>query len=80
MRVSFEKIVEEIQKLPLVEKEEIKLLVEKYIIEERREEIYQIYSELMGFLEKWTPLPFSIYCILSLWSNYVISLNSERVK
>ena len=45
MRASFEKIVEEIQKLPLVEKEEIKLLVEKYIIEERREEIYQNYKK-----------------------------------
>jgi hypothetical protein len=39
--MSFTEIVDDIQTLPLDDKLELKILLEKYIIEERREEIYQ---------------------------------------
>jgi adenylate kinase len=39
MRLDYGKIVDEIRSLPIEEKHEIRALVEKYIIEERREEI-----------------------------------------
>lgn len=45
MRMEFEKIVNEIKKLQLEEKEEIKTLIEKYIIEERRGEIQNNYKK-----------------------------------
>lgn len=41
----FEVLVDEIKNLPLSDKEEIKILVEKYIIEERREDIYNNYKK-----------------------------------
>jgi len=39
MHLEYDKIVSEIRNLPLEDKEEIKTLLEKYIIEERRAEI-----------------------------------------
>ena len=43
--IEFVELVDEIKNLPLVDKEEIKILVEKYIIEERRENIYNNYKK-----------------------------------
>lgn len=45
MRSEFATVVEEIKKMPYDEKEELKFLIEKYLIEERREEIFQNYEE-----------------------------------
>ncbi len=45
-------IVESIKKLPLNEKEELKSLIERYIIEERREEIKRHYKEGLSELKK----------------------------
>jgi len=45
MSTPFTDIVEEIKKMPFDEKEELKFLIEKYLIEEQREEIYQNYNE-----------------------------------
>ena len=51
MSSSFAEIVEEIKALSIPEKQELHELIEKYLIEERREEIYQSYmrsqAELM---------------------------------
>lgn len=44
MHLEYSKIVNEIRNLPLEEKEEIKVLLEKYIIEERRAEIFKNYK------------------------------------
>jgi len=41
MEVRYDILVENIKKLPLSEKEELKNLIEKYIIEEKREKIYE---------------------------------------
>ncbi|CAG0939807.1 hypothetical protein BROC_00802 [Candidatus Brocadiaceae bacterium] len=38
-------LVEEVKKLSVEEKEELKFLIEKYLIEERREEIFKNYQE-----------------------------------
>lgn len=43
--IEFEVLVDEIKNLPLEDKEEIKTLVEKYIIEERREDILNNYKK-----------------------------------
>jgi hypothetical protein len=43
--IEFEELVDEIKNLPLEDKEEIKTLVEKYIIEERREDILNNYKK-----------------------------------
>jgi hypothetical protein len=43
METTFNQLVEEIQKLDKDHKEELKLLIEKYLAEERREEIYLNY-------------------------------------
>jgi len=50
--VKFNKLIETIKSLSLEEKEEIKFLIERYLIEERREEIYQNYKESLKELEK----------------------------
>ena len=51
MSSSFAEILEEIKSLSIPEKQELHELIEKYLIEERREEIYQSYmrsqAELM---------------------------------
>ncbi|MBL7190550.1 hypothetical protein ISS30_02555 [bacterium] len=44
---SYDMLVEEIKKLSFEEKMEIKFLLEKYLIEERREEIFRNYQESM---------------------------------
>ena len=41
MEVRYDILLENIKKLPLPEKEELKKLIEKYIIEEKREKIYE---------------------------------------
>lgn len=41
--MTFSEVVESVKKLSFEEKEELKSLVEKYLIEERREEFYQNY-------------------------------------
>ena len=43
MSSSFAEIVEEVKALSTQEKQELRELIEKYLIEERREEIYQSY-------------------------------------
>jgi hypothetical protein len=43
MNGSFAEIVEEVKALSVEEKQELHELIEKYLIEERREEIYQTY-------------------------------------
>ena len=43
METTFNQLVEEIQKLDKDQKEELKILIEKYLAEERREEIYSNY-------------------------------------
>lgn len=41
--MTFSEVVESVKNLSTDEKEEIKLLIESYLIEEKREEIYQNY-------------------------------------
>jgi len=41
--MTFSEVVESVKNLSTDEKEEIKLLIERYLIEEKREEIYQNY-------------------------------------
>ena len=48
MEVRYDILVENIKKLPLPEKEELKNLIEKYIIEEKREKIYENYLESLN--------------------------------
>jgi hypothetical protein len=50
--VKFNELIETIKSLSLEEKEEIKFLIERYLIEERREEIYQNYKESLKELEE----------------------------
>ena len=48
MEVRYDILVENIKKLPLPEKEELKDLIEKYIIEEKREKIYENYLKSLN--------------------------------
>ena len=48
---SFAEIVEEIKALSTPEKQELHELIEKYLIEERREEIYQSYIRSQSEIE-----------------------------
>ncbi len=43
--MSFNEVVEEVQKLSVGEKEELKSLLEKYLVEERRKEMHNNYLE-----------------------------------
>ncbi|HEY6327725.1 MAG TPA: hypothetical protein VI756_00190 [Blastocatellia bacterium] len=52
MSSSFAQIVEEVKALSVQEKEELHLLIERYLIEERREEIYQSYVESLSELAR----------------------------
>jgi hypothetical protein len=52
MRLDYGRIVNEIRNLPIEEKHEIKALVEKYILEERREEIRRNYRRSMREAKK----------------------------
>lgn len=45
MNGTFSSIVEEVQKLSIEEKEELRQLLDKYLIEARREEIHENYLE-----------------------------------
>jgi len=45
MSSEFANVVEDVKKMSYEDKEELKFLIEKYLIEERREEIYQHYNE-----------------------------------
>jgi len=45
MIVRFGNLVDEVRKLSTEEKEEPKFLIEKYLLEERREQIYENYQE-----------------------------------
>jgi len=45
MSSDFATIVEEVKKLPNEDKEELRCLLEKYLIAERREEIFQNYKK-----------------------------------
>ena len=51
MSSSFAELVEEIKALSIPEKQELQELIEKYLIEERREEIYQSYIRSLSELE-----------------------------
>jgi len=44
MNVSFVNVVEDVKQLSIEEKQELKDLIDGYLIEERREEIYQNYQ------------------------------------
>jgi len=48
MEVRYDILLENIKKLPLPEKEELKNLIEKYIIEEKREKIYENYLKSLN--------------------------------
>jgi len=50
--VKFNELIETIKSLSSEEKEEIKFLIERYLIEEKREEIYQNYKESLKELEE----------------------------
>ena len=49
---SFAEIVEEIKALSVQEKHELHELIEKYLIEERREEIYHNYIQSLAELDE----------------------------
>jgi hypothetical protein len=51
MSSSFAEIVEEVKALSTQEKQELHELIEKYLIEERREEIYQSYIRSFSELQ-----------------------------
>ncbi len=44
MSSGFANLIEEVKKMPYEDKEELKILIEKYLSEERRDEIYQNYN------------------------------------
>jgi len=48
MELRYDILLENIKKLSLPEKEELKNLIEKYIIEEKREEIYENYLKSLN--------------------------------
>ena len=57
MNSDFASVIEKVQKLTLREKEELQRLLEKYLIEERRKEIYGNYQSTLkeeknGLLKK----------------------------
>ncbi len=45
MSLKFDSLVDEVKKLSTEEKEELEFLVERFLVEERREEIYQNYQK-----------------------------------
>ena len=50
--VKFNELIETIKALSSEEKEEIKFLIERYLIEEKREGIYQNYQKSLKELEE----------------------------
>lgn len=47
MSSEFATVVEEVKKMSYEDKQELKFLIERYLIEERREEIYQNYMDFL---------------------------------
>ena len=60
MSSTFAKIVEEVKFLSVGEKQELRELIEKYLIEERREEIFDNYAQSVTELQEGK-LEFSDY-------------------
>lgn len=52
MNQKYNTLVEEVKKLSVEEKEELKFLIEKYLVEERRDEIFKNYQESMKEVEE----------------------------
>jgi hypothetical protein len=52
MSMNFGDLVEKIKKLSSEEKEELRFLIERFLIEERREEIHKHYKESIEEFEK----------------------------
>lgn len=52
MSQKYNTLVEEVKKLSVEEKEELKFLIEKYLVEERREEIFKNYQESKKEIEE----------------------------
>jgi len=48
----FNELIENIKTLSSEEKEEIKFLIEKYLVEEKREEVYENYQKSVKELNK----------------------------
>jgi len=52
MSSNFARIVEDVKKLSYDDKEELKFLLDKYLIDERREEIYRSYNESLRDMKR----------------------------
>ena len=52
MSINFRDLVEEAKKLSLTEKEELKFLVERFVVEERRSEVNKHYKESIKEFKK----------------------------
>ena len=52
MSQKYNVLVEEVKKLSVEEKEELKFLIEKYLVEERRDEIFKNYQERKKEIEE----------------------------
>lgn len=52
MGQKYSTLIEEVKRLSTEEKEELKFLIEKYLIEERREDIFKNYQESKKEIEE----------------------------
>ena len=52
MSLDFANVVEEVKKMSSEDKEELKFLLERYLIEEQREDIYKNYKESLKELQE----------------------------
>ena len=52
MSTDFAEVVEEVKKMSSEDKEELKFLLERYLVEEQREEIYINYKKSLKELDK----------------------------
>ena len=52
MSINFRDLVEEVKKLSLIEKEELKFLIERFMVEERRNEVNKHYKESIKEFKK----------------------------
>ncbi len=48
MEIRYDVLIESVKKLPLHDKEDLRRLLDKYIMEERREEIYKNYLKSLS--------------------------------
>ncbi len=48
MEIRYDVLIESVKKLPLHDKEDLRRLLDRYIMEERREEIYKNYLESLS--------------------------------